>query len=148
MLPVSQPQTPPAPSSPSRAWGRRLGPASCWWPGVCNLAAGLHDLGNNHQPARGRAQSPLRCSAGLTWPPQGTLSAHSLLSHQANLSLFSRAPVSSAAFWSLSPGPVSPVSLASLPHPVQKRLNLKAACTIIAADFPSLGLSRLRPRTS
>lgn len=95
-LPVSQPPTPPAPHSPSQVWGPRLGPASCWRPGLCNLAAGLHNLRKNRPSAcLDWGQSPLRCSAGLTWPPQGTLSAHSLLSHRANLSLFSRVPVSS-----------------------------------------------------
>lgn len=57
------PKLPLAPASPSWVWGPMLGPASCWRSGLCNLAAGLHELRKNRPSGRsGWAQSLLR------WP--------------------------------------------------------------------------------
>lgn len=48
-----QPQTAPTLPTPQPplVWGPRLGPASCWRPGLYNLAAGLHGLRNHRPPA-------------------------------------------------------------------------------------------------
>ena len=137
----------PAPSSPCAIQslagrGSPTGPASCWRPGLCNLAAGLHDLRKNRPSAcSGWGQSPLRCSAGLTWPPQGTLSAHSLLSHRANLSLFSRVPVSSLPPSCLSPPAPSLPCLRPASHTWLRSL-LKVAGPSMPGDLPSLGLAQ------
>lgn len=84
---------------------------------------------------------PSPCFAGLTWPPRGALSAHSLLSHQANLSLFSRVPVSFLPPSCLSPQALSLPCLQLASHTWSRSL-LKAAGTIIPGEFPSLGLSQ------
>lgn len=48
---ASQPQTPSTPSSLPWSGSQVLGPASCWRPGLYNLAAGIPDLRNNRPSA-------------------------------------------------------------------------------------------------